>query len=105
MKKAFKGSRTTLAASTNVSPTLADLTVKISNYDSLTPYQRQKALAAYSVERTLKRLTTNSRSKAIRDNKEFSITYQDLMDLWNSQKGLCYYSKQPMTVMTITKAM
>jgi hypothetical protein len=106
MKKAFKGFRTaltgftkTVSAVNTVQPTTAaELSVKIENYDNMSYYERQKALDALSVERTLKRLTTNCRSKAMRDNKAFDITHQDLVDLWNRQKGLCYYSKQPMTL-------
>ena len=104
MKKAFKGFRTALtgftkSVSSTTQPTTAvELSVQIAGYDAMSFYERQKALDSISVERTLKRLTYNCRSKAIRDDKEFNITHKDLVDLWNRQNGLCYYSKQPMTL-------
>lgn len=107
MKKAFKGKQVTLATigATLVTEqvnqdSVAVLSKSIKGYDGMTAYERQKALAALSVPRTLKRLVQNCKSKAIRDNKAFAITYQDLQELWDKQGGLCYYSKQPMTLHT-----
>lgn len=103
----FKGKVTSLASkmkfslmgtTVSVEPSAAELSKKVTGYDGMTPYERQKALAELSVPRTLKRLVQNCKTKAIRDGKDFDITHQDLMEQWEKQGGLCYYSKQPMTL-------
>lgn len=38
-----------------------------------------------------------SKTRSKQNGVPFSITRQDLMDLWVVQKGLCYYSNLPMT--------
>lgn len=38
-----------------------------------------------------------ARSRAGKSGIEFTITMQDVADMWNSQHGLCYYSGLPMT--------
>jgi hypothetical protein len=112
MTKAYKGKQTSISGvnylkefdikEVSIEPTVAQLSKKIKGYDNMSQYERQKALAEHSVSRTLKRLVTNCKSKAVRDDKEFSITHKDLMDLWEKQGGLCYYSKQPMELSTGT---
>jgi hypothetical protein len=77
---------------------VSTLRKKIAGYASMTQYQRQKAMDALSVPRTLKRLTNNCKSKAIRDNKEFDIDHAYLLKLWKAQKGLCAYSGTPLTL-------
>lgn len=80
----------------NPKVTVSSIANSIKGYGEMSYYQRQKALAAVSVPRTLKRLTYSCKSKAVRDSKDFDITASDLMTLWKKQKGLCYYSKQSM---------
>lgn len=65
----------------------------IKGYNKMTPYQKAVALDALSVDRTLKRCLRNAYSKAVRDNKKFSLTLKDLQDAWKKQKGKCYWSK------------
>ena len=72
------------------------LSKQIKNYGSLSVYERQKALAALSVPRTLTKLASNSKAKAKRDGKAFDLTGDDLMDLWKAQKGLCKYTNMPL---------
>lgn len=65
---------------------------QIKGYSKMTPYQRMKALDSLSVERTLKRVLNNCYSKAVRDNKKFSITLDDLKKAWKRQSGKCHWS-------------
>jgi len=39
-----------------------------------------------------------TRKGAKERGKEFSITKEDLVALWNKQNGLCYYTGKPMTM-------
>jgi hypothetical protein len=45
------------------------------------------------IDSKLKNLCTNAKQ---RKNKEFNILETDLFNLWNTQKGLCAYTKLPM---------
>ncbi len=64
----------------------------IKGYDDMTPYERAITLDALSVDRTLKRLYWGSKAKALRDNKAFQITFEDLQKAWKRQKGKCAVS-------------
>lgn len=46
----------------------------------------------------LKRLVSNAIKKRKENKCIFEISYQDVLNLWNNQLGLCYYSKIPMIV-------
>ena len=40
-----------------------------------------------------------------RGDREFSITYKDVLDLWELQEGLCAYTGRPMTTLTKDKSL
>lgn len=82
---------------------VSDVKSSIKGYNKMSPYERSKALAAISVERTLKRLTWNSKAKAVRDNKQFSITVKDLEKAWKKQNGRCAVSGIPMQLPSGTR--
>lgn len=48
------------------------------------------------IRELLKGVKRNSKIRG----QEYSITYDDILNLWNNQKGLCYYTKWPMTTKT-----
>lgn len=60
-------------------------------------YQRDKNRKEYYKEHNPFRLMISAlKLGAKRRNLEFLITYQDLQEMWDKQKGLCYYTGIPM---------
>ena len=53
---------------------------------------------ATDVDRSLKYFHSTSRKGAVRREIEFTITQQDVIDLWYKQKGRCAVSGVPMTL-------
>lgn len=63
--------------------------------------QNKEARTNYSEERRLEKILQDrwlgARDRAKSKNRLFNISKEDLMDLWNKQKGKCAISKIPMT--------
>lgn len=49
------------------------------------------------IESFLRRVCTVKRYECKKSGRDFDLTKEFLVDLWNSQNGLCYYTDQPMT--------
>ena len=70
----------------------------------ITPEQNKSKKEAYyaklagDVNRSLKYHWQQARKGAVNRNIEFTITVEDILELWETQRGLCKLSKIPMTI-------
>ena len=75
---------------------------RIYNYYDGLPYRgnickpcvskRAKDYDCSSIERYLKHIYRNCKSRALKNNIDFNITFEDLMKAFNKQHGLCFYT-------------
>ena len=65
----------------------------MSNYERVRRYTN-------TLEGRLKTLVKGAKRSARDRNQEFSLTYQDLVNLWKAQNGKCLYTKWEMTTTT-----
>lgn len=64
------------------------------NSQELTDYKNNQR--RWQEDNILRYRWTSARARAIRGKLEFTITEQDVNQLWEQQEGLCYYSGLPM---------
>lgn len=58
--------------------------------------RQQHQMAAWQDDNMLRYRWQTAKHRSMRKKREFTITERDVELLWETQKGLCYYTKRPM---------
>lgn len=72
--------------------------IKISTkYQQIKDSLRQHKLRRLTKEKIIKNKLTEAKAKSLKRNFMFDLQIRDILDLFEKQNGLCYYSNKPMT--------